>query len=249
MQGEVPGASIVGGGGLTSRILREGVKQEIGGAVGNMMLPETPQVTPEEAQVADQTMADAGITPDIMQQPNQVKEGLKAAAMQALASGDTKGLESIVKTAGLLESLGMFDTGAGSDKPLSATAAESIAGAQAGLEGIQLLREEMAKNPGVRAKTAIPGRGLVGGIGNKILGTSNYQAAVGNILDSWARIKTGAAISKTEEARFQANLPEAFDPPDTVEKKLKIITNLFTAVANRTGSAGNDTEAAIQGAL
>jgi len=245
MQGDVPPVPGMGSG-ITSKVLREGVKQEIGGGIIDSMVaaPEEPVQEPESMGM--------DITSDMPQIPTlsegaQIKENIKKAALQALASGDTKGLESIEKTAALLESMGVFKEAA-DEKPLSATAAESIAGANAGLEGIQLLRDEMMKNPNVRAKTAIPGRGLVGGVGNRLLGTSNYQAAVGNILDSWARIKTGAAISNTEEARFQANLPEALDPPETVEKKLKIIENLFTSVANRTGNAGTDLED-LQGGL
>lgn len=181
-----------------------------------------------------------------MPRPAQIQQMLQQAALGALKDGNTAALKDIMAASEFFRSFEP-EVDKASQKPMSAAAAESLAGANAGLAGIDLLREEMMKDPGARQRTVLPGRGILGGLGNNMLGTSNYQAAFGNILDSWARVKTGAAISNTEERRFNANLPSPFDPPETVQKKLTIIEDLFNTVANRTGTAGTDVEALIGG--
>lgn len=237
------------GTGLTSRVLREGVKQEVGGFVGNQVLPdapETPELTQEDAMIADDTMADAGITPDILEQPDQVREGLKAAALQALASGDTKGLESIVKTAGLLESLGMFatDTGTSTEKPLSAEASKTLANANSGLTSLAQLKTIIDKS-GVPKGTLLPGRGLGGAAGANILGTAEYDTAARNVKDVITRLRTGAALTDSEERFYNSQIPQAFDSPEVIEQKINLFNDLFTSISNRTGSAGTDLQASI----
>lgn len=161
-------------------------------------------------------------------------------ARNALAAGDYKAFDAIMSLAALAEKKAT----SGANKPLSAEAAKTVANANAGLEALNYFNQVIENDPSALSKTALPGRGVASGLGNRLLGTDTLEAAKQNVIDAWARIKTGAAISKDEEDRFNNNLPTAFDSQEARAIKMQIIQNLFTAVANRTGTAGTDIAAA-----
>lgn len=127
-----------------------------------------------------------------------------------------------------------------SQKPLSAEASKVIANAQGGLESLGQL-EQMIQSGGVPLGTVVPGRDWVGGLGASILGTSGYDTAAKNVADVITRLRTGAAITESEEAFYKAQLPQAFDPPEVRAQKMDMFRNLFSRVAGNTGSAPSDT--------
>ena len=63
-----------------------------------------------------------------------------------------------------------------------------------------------------------------------------------------ARLRTGAAISNDEAARFATFVPLPGDPPETRQQKISYLMNQFQMVANRSGSAGTDLESALMSA-
>lgn len=173
----------------------------------------------------------------------QLQAGIEQAALQALAQGDSKGLENIMKVASLLESMNKS-----SAKPLSAEASKVISNANSGLTSLAQMEKMISEQGGVSKATLIPGRELFGSAGANALGTANYDNAAKNLTDVITRLRTGAALTESEEKFYQAQIPQAFDSPEVVQQKLGMFRDLFQSVANRTGSAGNDMQSLIEGA-
>lgn len=131
------------------------------------------------------------------------------------------------------------------EKPLSAEAAKTVSNAKAGLESIADFENITAADPNALKKTIIPGRGLFGGALGSALGTGEIEAASQQIMDIIARLRTGAAISATEEARFKKFIPQAFDSEETKAQKMGYLKRQFQRVAERSGAASTDLEAAV----
>ncbi len=129
-----------------------------------------------------------------------------------------------------------------SGKPLSSTASQQLGNAQSGLSAINQLRSELGKNPNEATANAIAGVG--GNIGRGVAGTQSYEAARGEVTDILARLRTGAAISKTEEAQYKALLPTAFDSPQVISQKLDRYEQLFQGIADRAQAGSPALEAA-----
>lgn len=131
-------------------------------------------------------------------------------------------------------------------KPLSAEASKTIATANSGLSSLATLSDIIGKK-GVPAGTTVPGRGLLGGAGQNLLGTASYDTAADNVADAMVRARTGAAATKSELALYRRLLPQAFDSPEVRQQKIKQVEDYFTSIANRTGSAGTDLQQAAGG--
>lgn len=127
----------------------------------------------------------------------------------------------------------------GTDKPLSAEASKVIGNANSGLRSLGQL-SGMIDQGGVPMGTLVPGRDMLGGLGASVLGTSGYDTAAKNIADVITRLRTGAALTESEEKFYKGQLPQAFDPPEVRQQKLQMFEDLFTSIANQTGGAGTD---------
>lgn len=143
--------------------------------------------------------------------------------------------------------LGLYKSLADSNttKPLSAEAAKIQSNANIGLQAISDFQNAIAQDPSVLSKRVIPGRGLLGGAVAGALGTSSADAAASQIVDVIARLRTGAAITNDEAKRFEAMIPQASDPENVRQQKLNYLASQFQMVAQNTGSAGTDTQAAL----
>lgn len=162
---------------------------------------------------------------------------VEQAYLQALAAGDTETAKALIKGFELFGQTG----GGAAAKPLSAEASKVIATANSGLQSLEQL-EQMIESGGVPTGTTIPGRGLFGGAGQAVLGTSGFDAAADNVADAMVRARTGAAATKEELALYRRLLPQAFDPPEVRQQKMQTVRDYFTSIANRTGSTGTDLE-------
>lgn len=129
-------------------------------------------------------------------------------------------------------------------KPLSAEASKVIANANSGLQSLSQLSQQIQEG-GVPLGTVLPGRDMLGGLGASILGTSQYDTTARNIADVITRLRTGAALTESEERFYKSQLPQAFDPPEVQQQKLQMFQDLFSSVANRTGTAGTDAGAIL----
>ncbi len=241
---DIPGVSKTGG--IVGKVAKASIPQagyRAGASlafgtpfVGN----QQPEQLPEDPSMTDPSM-DMGMPEEVPEASNSpfAPENVESNIEKILAGGGT--MKDVSEYMNIAKTMASFSPKA--EKPMSATAAKAQAGAQAGLENLDYLDQIMKEQPSDRAKTAIPGRGVLSGLGNRALGTDDYEAARQNIIDSWARIKTGAAISSNEERRFKENLPQAFDSDRAVQMKMTTLRNLFSSVAGNAGGSGIDLEA------
>jgi hypothetical protein len=156
------------------------------------------------------------------------------AYMQAINNGDTETANALIKGYELFGA-----SAGGTAKPLSAEASKVIANANSGIESLDQLAG-MIESGGVPKGTLLPGRSLFGGLMGAQAGTTSYDTAAKNVADVITRLRTGAALTESEEKFYKSQLPAAFDPPETVAQKMAMFRDLFSSIANRTGSAGTD---------
>jgi hypothetical protein len=162
-------------------------------------------------------------------QTSQINDQLQQAALQALASGDTKGLANIATVAKLMESFG-----SGKSKPPTTTQVQQANNANSGLMALKTVQDELAGNPHALLKGAVPTE-----IGKSLSGAGVLNTARKEASDVISRLRTGAAINKEEEAFYKSQLPQFGDPPNVIEYKLGLLNNLFSKFANPIG-AGAD---------
>ena len=113
--------------------------------------------------------------------------------------------------------------GAPEVEELNATQQKEANNALSGINAIGTIRA----NLGDLSKTALPGRGILGGIGARVLGTGELDTAIKEASDVITRLRTGAAINANEERFYKSQLPQAFDSPEVIEQKLGQLENLF----------------------
>ena len=107
--------------------------------------------------------------------------------------------------------------------------------ATTGLTSIGQLEQMLANDPSLATRNATPGQNLpgVGGLVSRAAGTNQYRAATNNILNSIARINTGAAMPASEEAFYnRAYLPQPGDTPQAIQAKIMNLRQFFAPIAN-----------------
>lgn len=117
------------------------------------------------------------------------------------------------------------------EKPPSSMAQKQMATAQSGLDSLGTLESIISKG-GVPKGTVVAGRGLVGGLGGRVLGTSAFDAAADNIADAIIRMRTGAAATKEEMRTFRSQLPQASDSPEVVRQKLATVRSYLQELSS-----------------
>jgi len=176
--------------------------------------------------------------PDMMPQIDQ-------AIQQALANGDTKGLNNLLAVAEYYQSR---QKASAASKPLSAEAAKVVSNAQTGISALTDFNSLIEQDPSAFSRTNIPGVGILdkvtAGRASGALGTSGLNAARQQVIDIIARLRTGAAITNDEAARFEQFVPQPGDPPEVRAQKTQYLMQQFQMVADRSGSAGTDLQQA-----
>lgn len=67
-----------------------------------------------------------------------------------------------------------------------------------------------------------------------------FQAASNELVDVLARLRTGAVINQQEMKEYQAKVPKPWDAPETVNAKMKQLSNFFNTVQDRINSQYGD---------
>lgn len=229
MQGVRGGATGVplGGNSLMAKFTREGVKQAAPRVATDM-------IAPQSAEAFDPALMGAVLPPEedqagVAGDPNATGMGgdqfapnddsqdtgaqLMQAAQHALASGDTKGLENIMKVYSLYESQQKLS--GGTPKKLSATQEQRAVAAKNALNDMGMIEDAISsgKLGGVKA---LPGSGTA--IGRRLLGTEDLDAALFNVADNILRARSGAATPEAEVKRFASS----FLPTPTDSEQAKI---------------------------
>ena len=136
----------------------------------------------------------------------------------------------------------------GADMPYSRPTAAQYSQGLAGLQSVDTLESLFAENPGLAGKNAIPGQRIpgIGGLVSKAAGTSTYRGAANSILNSVARINTGANMPESERVFYeQTYLPQPGDDPQTVQYKMLNLRQFFQPIVSYQGGGGNSIEDAV----
>lgn len=262
--GDVVQSAQAGLGEATSNL--GGIMQKVsplGGFAGEAIkqgLVRTPALAATGMENAEQASAEA--TKDA-EQATELENSLDMEVAGAGAAADASGsvfspqalqalaIDDIQRTGG--KNLGqikllrdMFGEDTKAKKPLSAEANKQSANARSGMDALQTLRDEMAGGAGP-TKNAFAS--LAGNIGRGAAGTQSFNAAREEIIDVLARLRTGAAITKTEEERFKRALPSPFDSPEVQDQKLRRYETLFNRILSNQSQGSPDLEVAGVGGL
>lgn len=133
----------------------------------------------------------------------------------------------------------------------SKPSASQYSQATSALDSVEQLKQLLSTNPDVVAKNATPGQGLsgVGSLLSNSLGTAQYRAVTKNILNSIARINTGANMPASEQKFYeQTYLPQPGDTQEVVNAKISNLYQFFSPIVSYQGGGGTDA-AALQAAL
>lgn len=125
-------------------------------------------------------------------------------------------------------------------KALSSAAKQQNALVGTGLNAISNLRSMFQKDPSLIAKTGVPGRNVLG-IGNRVLGLGEYEAMAQQAIDSVARLRTGAAMTPSEETFYRRMVPQAGDSEATINQKLDELERYFGSFQNSPEMSGEAT--------
>jgi hypothetical protein len=119
-------------------------------------------------------------------------------------------------------------------KPLTGESLKRATTAQSGIDSINELEQTLATDPGAFKRQALPNPfGITAGL----TGTSNVRAATDNVIDVIARLRSGAAITDEEAARFGRQLPQPGDTAETAAWKLAKVRRDLQAFASDPGGS------------
>ena len=138
--------------------------------------------------------------------------------------------------------------GAPTERKMSATERQRATTAQSGIRSLGTLEETLMRDPGAFQRQALPNPL---GITARLTGTSEVRAATDNIVDVIARLRSGAAITDSEAARFARLLPQAGDSQEAARFKLDNVRAELENVISGGASAPNTLEELLmqQGAM
>jgi hypothetical protein len=138
------------------------------------------------------------------------------------------------------------DAGPGYTKPTSQQYAQGVTGSNS----IDQIQQMVSQDPGIVNRAATPGQGIpiVGSLISRGTNTTAYRGAGQNILNSIARINTGANMPESERKFYeQTYLPQPGDPPAAIQQKLATLRQFFAPITNyQGGSSSNQLSDAIQ---
>lgn len=222
------------GAGLAGQLARAGIGQGVTRAVAGGSQQEQPvdtQMMPNITSLDNTSMTTGTDTASAANSLGVSKEFLQQLAMADVMQTGGKNLAEISKLAAL------FPDTTTTKKPLSAEANKQVANATSGLQALQDLRMMLSQDPNLPMKNLAPGA-----IGKGLTGSGTYETARQEIIDVLARLRTGAAITATEEARFRKQLPQVGDNADTVAYKLDMYEQLFSRILGQSQAGSPDLE-------
>lgn len=143
----------------------------------------------------------------------------------------------------------MYDEvfGAPETVPLTGEAQKRALTAQSGLRSLGTLEDALSTDPGAFQRQALPNPL---GITGRLTGTTDIRAATDNVVDVIARLRSGAAITDEEAARFARFLPLPGDSQEDALIKLQSVRaelESFMQSPSR-GSSLEDALMSLQGA-
>lgn len=154
---------------------------------------------------------------------DHINKALQGALLQALSKGDYKGIDAIKSVMDALQS-----TNPATAKAPTATQVQQANNAQSALQDIQSIGSMLNKDPSLTTKSAVPG----GSIARRVTGTTDFDAAKNNVIDVISRLRSGAAISASEEKIYKSMLPSIGDSTESANNKLSRLASLIGKFAD-----------------
>lgn len=230
---------------IAGRVLPAGLL----GSVGSQLSPnqDTTTATPTTTNpttnanmdALSQTSGDLSSTSD----PNSPfsPQNVESSVKQIISNGGTlKDATDFLSLADAIQKMQAPTQGAaGYSKPTASQYSQGVSGQQSVAQLQQLLQQD----PSLLAKGNIPGQGLgvLGSLESGALGTSDYKAVTDNILNSIARINTGANMPVEEEAFYRKTyLPQPGDSDKTKQDKISNLQSFFNPITNYGGGSQSD---------
>ncbi|CAB4132547.1 hypothetical protein UFOVP253_33 [uncultured Caudovirales phage] len=216
-----------------------------GGAIGSRV-PTTSALGASEAIANPPALADQQQTPtDLLQSNTPTTPDQTASDQSQQPQIDQRTLLALVaadpKNATTYLSLYNALKPSATQTKLSGTQQQQANNAQSALSNINDIRSMLSDNPGLATKSGIPGQGsIIGGLESNVLGTGKYNAALNNLTDVLGRLRSGAALSAQEEARYKSLAPKAGDSADTIQYKLDNLEQLLNRFANPGAASSPD---------
>lgn len=128
-------------------------------------------------------------------------------------------------------------------KPLSGEAQKRALTAESGLRSLDQLLSTLDSDPGAFQRQALPNPF---GITARLTGTTDVRAATDNVVDVLARLRSGAAITDAEAARFARLLPQPGDSQESALKKIRNVAIELQSFATNPGGGGGLEDALMQ---
>lgn len=78
-------------------------------------------------------------------------------------------------------------------------------------------------------------------------GAGEYRANMNEVIDTVARLRTGAALTKEEQDFYEKQLPKLTDSRATINSKVNILSNFLKSLSDKKGDVNNQENKVIQG--
>lgn len=139
-------------------------------------------------------------------------EQVQAVLMSPEISQKTK--QAIVEAFELQQKYGS----AAPKKPLSSAQLQVQGKAKSGLQAVDVIEKLINEDPDLMTRAAVPNLDLLKGQDRKL-----YEAAISSITDAIGGLRTGASVSKEQQAFYANMLPKPGDDPVTIAAKLQAV--------------------------
>lgn len=206
---------------------------------GNTNASMTAITTPSTVQNMNTSYTN---TPQVSNPFGVSADEIGMALMRAYAAGDSNGVEQLK---GMYDIASQYETAAskkaqaandGYSKPSASQYAQGVTA----MQSIDSLEGLLGSNPNLVNANATPGQDIpiLGGLVSNVAGTGQYRALTKNILNSIARINTGANMPESEQAFYeQTYLPQPGNSPAVIQQKINNLRQFFSPIVNYGGGS------------
>jgi hypothetical protein len=195
-------------------------QESLNGALNSLMTLE--QQMKEEGESIKNRLNEQRINSEL------IGQGLDRARIGSEFSRQNVDKARIAKYGAEIEKLGR-ETTAGGNPNLGSEAVKNLNLANTGLEAINGIKEILQQTGGTVPYFAEDR--LIGAKKFQSPRTQQLRVLREDLADVIGRLRSGAAINKTEEERFQSFVPKFSDKPETVEFKLQRLQDMFNELS------------------
>lgn len=113
--------------------------------------------------------------------------------------------------------------------------------AKSGLDAITVIDDLLKKSPNLPTRSEVKNFELFKGSDRKL-----YESAISSLTDAIGGLRTGASVSKEQQAFYRNMLPKSGDTPEVIKQKLDALSNEFNLYLNTDVQDGMTIQQATQ---